>query len=112
MPFTVATNDTRLITSAALYGLKCIYRPGYQYKKAGVMLMDLIPDTVRQGQLFKEPDDKSERVMELLDGLSRDYSKNTLYLASCGIQHRWSTLFEHKTPRYTTRWDELPKVTA
>jgi hypothetical protein len=36
------------------------------------MLMDLIPDTVRQGQLFKEPDDKSERVMELLDGLNRD----------------------------------------
>lgn len=112
VPLTADTNDTRRLTAAALYGLKCIYRPGYLYKKAGMMLMELSHDTVRQASLFHESDGRSEKIMQVLDGLNREYGKNTLYLASCGIQQRWTALFEHRTPRYTTRWDELPKVIA
>jgi DNA polymerase V len=46
--------------------------------------------------------------MQVIDGLNLDYGRNTIYLASAGIQQRWSALFENRTPRYTTRWDEVP----
>jgi DNA polymerase V len=108
VPLTEATSDTRRLTAAALYGLKRIYRPGYLYKKAGVMLMELVPETMRQASLFREPDPRSANVMQAMDGLNSDYGRNTIYLASAGIQQRWSALFENPTPRYTTRWDEVP----
>jgi DNA polymerase V len=105
-----ATNDTILINMAALLSLKRIFKPGYSYKKAGVMLMELMPDNIRQGQLFAEPDVKSERVMRVMDALNQDFGKNTLYLGACAIRKRWSTLFEYRMPRYTAKWYEVPKV--
>jgi DNA polymerase V len=112
VPLTEATSDTRRLTAAALFGLRQIYRPGYLYKKAGVMLLELMPETVRQASLFREPDARLDKVMQMLDGLNREYGRNTLYLASCGIQQRWAMLHQNRTPRYTTRWNELPKAKA
>src|SRR5690606_23640019 len=110
IPLTEATSDTRRLTAAASFGLKRIYRPGYLYKKAGVMLMELQPETVRQASLCKDQDDRSDRLMQLMDRLNNEYGRNTLYVASSGIQQRWSTQFEMRTPRYTTCWDELPRA--
>jgi DNA polymerase V len=112
VPLTVATNDTRRLTAAALYGLQRIYRPGYQYKKAGVMLMELAPAAMHQATLFSNPDPKSEAIMAVMDGLNAEYGRNTVSLGSAGIQKRWSTLFQNRTPRYTTRWDELPTAVS
>lgn len=112
IPLTQATNDTRRLTAAALFGLKRIYRSGYEYKKAGVMLLELMPETMRQTSLLREPDSRSEKVMQVLDGLNKEYGRNTLYLASSGIRQRWSALSENRTPRYTTRWEELPVAKA
>ena len=110
IPLTDATSDTRRLTAAALFGLKRIYRPGYLYKKAGVMLMELQSETVRQASLFTAKDDRSDRLMQLMDRLNAECGRNTLYVAASGIQQRWSTQFEMRTPRYTTCWDELPRV--
>jgi DNA polymerase V len=110
VPLTEATNDTRRLTAAALFGLKRIYLPGYQYKKAGVTLMELYSEIVRQASLFQEANNRSEKLMRLMDTLNSDYGRNTLYLASCGVQQVWSARFELRTPRYTTCWHELPLV--
>jgi DNA polymerase V len=112
VPLTEATSDSRRLVAAALYGLKRIYWPGYLYKKAGVMLLDLAPESVRQASLFKEPDPRSEKLMSTLDRLNAEHGRSTVYLASAGIQNRWTALTENRTPRYTTRWDELPKAKA
>jgi DNA polymerase V len=112
VPLTVATNDTRRLTAAALWGLKRVYRPGYQYKKAGVMLMELTSASVQQMSLISDPDPRSDKVMKVMDALNADYGRNTVALASAGFQKKWSTLFQMKTPRYTTRWDELPMAKA
>lgn len=112
IPLTDTSNDTRRLIAAALYGLRRIYRPGYSYKKAGVMLMDLAPAAVRQASLFSNPDPRSDKLMQVMDELNLSYGKNTISLASAGMQPRWSTLFENRTPRYTTRWDELPIAQA
>ena len=106
------TNDVRRITAAAIYGLKRIYKPGYLYKKAGVMLLNLGHANNRQMSLLNPPDPKSEKVMQVLDALNGRFGRNTMQLASSGIEQPWSTLFEHRTPRYTTRWDELPTAIA
>jgi DNA polymerase V len=112
VPLTQASSDSRRLIAAALFGLKRIYRPGYRYKKAGVMLMNLTPAETRQASLFSNIDPRPEKLMRTIDGLNAEYGRNAVYLASAGIQHRWSALVEHRTPRYTTRWDELPKAGA
>lgn len=108
------TDDTRALVAAALAGLKRIYRPGFWYKKAGVMLMEIGPKSIRQFSLFDDPPrpDWPGKLMKTLDALNQSFGRDTVFLASSGIRHRWEARFEARTPRYTTRWTELPKVRA
>ncbi|WP_425254224.1 DUF4113 domain-containing protein [Janthinobacterium sp. NFX145] len=50
--------------------------------------------------------------MATLDVLNKRFGRDTLHLGSAGITRRWRTLSENRTPRYTTNWDELPKVSS
>lgn len=110
VPLTQATDDSRRLVAAALWGLARIYRPGYCYKKAGVMLLDLAPASVRQASLFSQDNPRAVHLMRVLDGLNAAHGCNTIQLASSGLQPRWAARFDHRTPRYTTRWDELPRA--
>lgn len=114
MPLTAPTADTRRLIGAALYGLERIYRPGYFYKKAGVVLIDLSDASVEQGVLFAphaEPQ-KSAKLMAALDVLNRRYGADTVTVGSVGLQKPWDMRRERKTPCYTTRWTELPLAFA
>ena len=66
IPLPNPSNDTIRLAAAALYGLKRIYRPGFWYKKCGVMLMDLSPATQRQQSLFSQVDDEAKHSLLLL----------------------------------------------
>lgn len=110
IPLSDASNDSRRLVAAALFGLRHIFRAGFNYKKAGVMLMEISPEAVQQASLLRAANPRAEQLMATLDKLNMEYGRNTLYLASAGIQHRWAARFENRTPRYTTRWDELPKA--
>jgi len=112
VPLTEATSDTRRLIAAALFGLKRIYRPGYLYKKAGIVLMEIQPASMRQQLLFREEDPKSAKVMLAMDALNGAYGRNTVSLASSGIQKQWAAKFETRTPHYTTDWAQLPTVKA
>lgn len=114
VPIIVPTDDSRVLASAALHGLVRIYREGFRYKKAGVMLMDLSPKGNLQGVLFDEarPRDRDVKVMAALDALNNRFGRDTVTLASAGLAPRWAMRSENKTPAYTTRWDELPKAYA
>jgi DNA polymerase V len=114
IPFPEPSDDSRTLAAAALQGLRAIYRPGYRYKKAGVMLMNLSPNSVTQGTLFDSPRSREEttRVMAALDALNRRYGRDTLVLGSAGTGGRWAMKAGNRTPRYTTSWTELPKVHA
>ena len=106
------TDDTLRLTRAALAGLRLIYRPGYRYKKAGIMLMLLSDRGSRQYSLFEcaEREAKSERLMQVLDQVNRHYGRNTLRVAASGVNQQWAMRAENRSPRYTTQWDELPEV--
>ena len=102
--------DTRLLARAALHGLRRLYRPGYRYAKAGIMLLALTPADRHQGSLFTDADrsDRSQRLMAAMDRINRHYGRETVMLAGAGLQRRWAMRQAHRSPRYTTRWDELP----
>jgi len=119
VPLRRPTADTSDLTNAALMGLKAIYQPGYKLAKAGVMLLDLIPDTVVQGELgfddaVPEQRDRS-RLMVAMDQVNDRFGKRTLLLGSSGIEQgadTWGMKQVRRTPRYTTDWREVPTARA
>lgn len=121
VPLRLPSSDTLAIVNAALSGLDRIYRAGFDYAKAGVMLLDLQP--AAQGQQELELGDdavaherKQARLMCALDAVNDRFGRGTLTLGSAGLSQapgrRWTMRQERRTPRYTTCWDELLTVSA
>ena len=114
VPLPNPSADTRLLVRAALFGLARIYRPGYYYKKAGVILQGISTEAVKQQSLLTTFGDgqKSEAMMQTLDRLNERFGAGTLNIAAAGIDKNWTMRRENKTPNYTTQWDELPVARA
>ena len=104
---------------------RVIYRPGFRYAKAGVILLELQADTTLQGELDLQTQPPTEDVnfnrsasqalMSTIDALNDRYGRGTVQLASAGLsgdRRAWSMKQERRTPRYTTRWDEMPIARA
>lgn len=109
----VATTHTHELIRSALQGIKRLYRDGYRYKKAGVMLTGLISMEQVQADLFDHHDRvRSTRLMSTLDAVNERWGAGTLQYASSGITKTWKTQFHRRSPAYTTHWDELPLVKA
>jgi len=108
VPLSVATDDTRRLCAAARFGLERIYRPGYCYKKAGIMLTGLQPATAVQDDLFSGYErPRATRLMAAMDTINQTYGMNTATFAGAGIQQPWRMQTAQKSPRYTTSWNEL-----
>ena len=112
VPMPDATDDTLVLTDAALKGLAAIFRQGFRYKKTGVMLTLLSDKTARQTTLFDDPvaREKSERLMATMDAINREFGRGMVRSGASGVVQRWAMRAENRSPRYTTRWDELPFV--
>jgi DNA polymerase V len=109
----VVTDTTSDLIKSALHGIRAIYRDGYLYKKAGVMLTGLVPVSQTQADLFDDRDRrKSKRLMSALDAINDRWGADTLHYASSGISKPWKTQFHRRSPAYTTDWDALPVVNA
>ena len=119
VPLTRPTADTTELTAAALKGLRSFYQPGFQLAKAGVMLLDLVPDSQVQGELLwdEEPAEQRDRtrLMEALDQVNDRFGKRTLLLGSSGMDQgadTWGMKQVRRTPKYTTDWAEVPVARA
>ncbi len=107
------TQDTLLLVRDALRGARSIFRPGYRYWKAGIMLGELTEAATAPRQLFPRLDpDRSARLMRALDGVNARYGRGTLRPAVSGLDRRWTAKAEYMTRRYTTRLDEVVEVRA
>lgn len=106
------TQDSRDIIAAATRCLDAIWQSGCRYQKAGVMLGDFYSQGVAQLNLFDEnaPRKNSQKLMEVLDRLNAEDGRGTLYFAGQGIQQPWQMKREMLSPRYTTRYSDLPTV--
>ena len=109
------SDDSRALIAAAMQGLRHLWRKGYHYHKAGVMLLDLSPKANRQLTLTESPQTeaealRSERLMATVDQLNRELGKGTVQLGLPRQNNAWTLRSEHRTPRYTTNWKELTRV--
>ncbi len=106
------TQDTRDIIGAAIHCLDKIWQPGRRYQKGGIMLGDFFSQGVAQLNLFDDnaPRANSEKLMEVLDHLNAKDGSGTLYFAGQGIRQPWHMKREMLSPRYTTRYQDLPIV--
>ncbi len=113
-PLPEPTADTRELTRWALKALRQIYRPGFAYKKAGVMLFELQPQALKQDSLFANPesDARSEILMRTMDDINQKWGRGTLQLLAEGTGKRWKMRRGNLSPAYTTCWEELAKVVA
>jgi DNA polymerase V len=107
----VATADSGRLIGAALSALAALYRPGFRYKKAGVIFLDLVPAANVTGGFFDLPDSaRSRACMRAVDGLNRRFGRDTVTFAAAGARRAWKLRSAFLSPRYTTRWDELLRV--
>jgi DNA polymerase V len=119
------TSDTRLLIGAAVRALEGMYRPGFNFVKAGVMLVDLSAQGQSQGELdlftaASEPsiDDSkrtTSRLMSAVDGLNQRFGLGAVAVASAvqqGQGARHASKQERRSPRYTTRLAEIATVRA
>ena len=112
LPLPEPTNDTRLLCRAVLSGLQQIYRNGYAYQKAGVMLTEIIAAASRPRTLFDDvaAQQKSAALMETLDHINRRMGTGTLQLLGEGVRKSWAMRRGNVSQRYTTEWGELVVV--
>jgi len=105
-----ATNNTKHIVGAAIQGLKEIHRTGFKYKKAGVMLLDLVDADHAPQSLFDDPDPKDDKLIEVFDQINRQQGPGTINFGTAGQASGWRSHSDHRSPRYTTEWDGIPVV--
>ena len=108
------TNDSMEIVSSAMVGLRSIYRRDCIYKKAGVIVSDIIPRSQVQLSFFDDIVDieKRHRLMLAVDTVNESFGRMKIHLAINGFERKWQLKQERLSPCYTTRMDELIRVSA
>ena len=99
---------------AANIVLKKIYRPGYKYKKVGVMLADIMHQSKAPLDFFQPTylDDHRKIIMDCMDDINEKMGSHKITYASAGIKKPWQMKRESLTPNYTTSWEHIPVVKA
>ncbi len=109
----VPSCDTTEIIRHAHMAVKEIFTPGKQYKKAGVLLSGLLPETPVQAGVFSSRDPvRMRRLMAVVDRVNERMGRDVLRFAACGLlpDPDWEPKFLKRSPAYTTRWNDLPEV--
>jgi len=97
---------------AALALLEDLYLEGFEYKKAGVMLADIMAEDDVPLSFIETNylDDRRHQLMQAMDKLNKAHGRDTVYLASNGIKKDWEMRRARLSPRFTTSWNDIPKV--
>ena len=126
LPLVRPTADSAVLVTAVATAVRAEFRPGFKYAKAGAVLSDLRPAGQEQGELdlfsaieaeaTSATDRKRAKLMTAMDALNHRFGRDSVRLgstsvASSGADLRvWATKQERRSPRYTTRWAEMPVV--
>ena len=108
----IATDNSIEIVKTALTGLKDIFKNGYRYQKAGIMLSGL-SDTQGNKNLFSSiKDDKIKNLMKTIDNTNYKFGRSTLSLASAGINKKWNIKRQYSSKIDTADFNFLPTIKA
>ena len=105
-----ATHNTKHIVRAALKALEGIYREGLAYKRAGVMLLDLVETDQAPQSLFDRPDPKDDKLIEAFDAINERLGPGTIQFGRAAQAAGWQSSSAFRSPCYTTRWEDIPRV--
>jgi DNA polymerase V len=110
VPLAEPTDNTLELTEAAIRGLKKIFRAGYRYKKAGVVLNLITDKPIVQQSLFEDmaAKGKSAELMKTVDAINTRFGSTVVKAAATGTKKVWEMRSGNKSPSYTTKWDQLP----
>ena len=108
--FPIATNNSIEIVKAALNALENIFKNGYRYQKAGVMLSHLSESTNNKNLFSSERDEKINSLMRSIDNTNYRYGRSTLSLASAGVHKKWSSRRQHYSKIDTSDFYSLPTI--
>ena len=110
--FPIATNNSIEIVKNALTGLDLIYKDGFKYQKAGIILSGL-SDSEKGNSLFKSTkDERIKNLMRSIDNTNYRYGRSTISLASAGINKKWSMRRQYSSKIDTADFYSLPKILA
>ena len=110
--FAISTNNSIEIVKTALVALDSIFKNGYRYQKAGVMLTGLSNEDGSKNLFSCEKDEKIKGLMRSIDNTNYRYGRSTLSLASAGVQKRWNMRREHSSKIDTADFYLLPTIRA
>ena len=106
------TNSSIEISKSAVEGLEKIFKSGYQYKKAGVIAMDICPEKTKQITLFDNSNPKHKPLMGIMDRINRALGRKMIKLAGQDLGRTWKMRQEKLSPRYTTRLSDIITIHA
>ena len=110
--FPIATNNSIEIVKSALNALETIFKNGYRYQKAGVMLSHLSESTNNKNLFSSERDEKINNLMKSIDNTNYRYGRSTLSLASAGVHKRCNSRRQHYSKIDTADFYSLPTIKA
>ena len=107
-----ATQNSITLIKEAKEALRKIYKPGYDYKKAGVILMAFQQAEALQEDMFSDNsmDDKDNRLVEALDLVNEKFGRNTLKIADQGLKNKHALKQNLRSRSYSTRWEEMLEI--
>jgi DNA polymerase V len=106
-----ASSITHELISHALPLVAQLYKKGSRYLKAGVMLSGIVPDTAVQANIFEPPAQGNMRqLMSMIDNVNFSMRNDVVKFASAGISKNWKMRQEMRSPRCSTRWEEMKIV--
>ena len=105
-----STNSSIMLSKYAVTGLRKIFKEGIHYKKAGVMIMGLVPTASRQLPLFEGKEVKHLAVMQALDRIHQRFGPHRIKLANQDLERTWKMKQKHLSQRFTTEISEIITV--
>jgi len=112
IPLPTPTNDSLVVNKWASHLVELMFKPEYQYKKAGIVLSEIFPVTHRQGDLLALETEatSSNKLMTAIDQLNKRFGRGAVKISTQGAHNAWQMKQERKSPNYTTNWNEVPAV--
>jgi DNA polymerase V len=107
------TASTPEIITAATHGLTAAWADGFRYKKAGVILLELVrPEDISRDLFAPKVPPQDTKLMQALDATNKRFGRDTIRFGQVERKAPWHMLSENKTPSYTTQWSDIPVVKA
>ena len=106
----MALNDTSGIIHACIEGLDKIFKKGFDYKKCGIVLTDLVHKDQVQESIFYKRRLNDEKISESMDVINKTFGPDTIRYAVQGRGNSWSIKREKLSPSYTTKWSDFLSV--